>query len=71
LAFFKIGEWFNLIVYFKVDDEFYFDEEGWRGRVGLFAAKQYQNFMCWSSDIQDWGGYGVWEDVVCRFKVRN
>jgi hypothetical protein len=62
--FFHAGDLVNTISHFKVKGKFFFDGDTWRRAIGYRLAVIYQKLMLWSSEVQDWGGKGVWEDVV-------
>ena len=60
---FWIGEVFGKICYWKLPTGEYFWDTYFEN-IGMFCVNQYQNFMIWSTNIQDWSGIdGPWKEI--------
>lgn len=60
---FELGNLICKVSYYKRNGEFFFDRPRYV-TIGMFLAEQYQRWMRWSVQIQDWAGNeGPWKNL--------
>ena len=65
-----VGDLFGKICYWKIDGEYFWDN--YFEKTGMFFVNQYQRFILWSSEIQDWSKIdGPWKEPTNREQYIN